>query len=734
MLKELKSPQKDSSAWCSLSDKLQLAEDSLAGVRKARKEVVDCMRLLMKLAKEKKADGMFLIIEEMLKKTKLLCSILDIVVVDEALAFLEENKVTVKPEKDEFSESVAEFMQRNRLKIDLQFRPAVGSFQTPCTEFLSMELRTPDGDHFSPNFDPNSGEYGRGYSVFTSGYQSVDMLSDIDEFEESFKCMSVEDKTRHYYTLFRDLSPLVSPQNTPAKKVDKDTEVIGEGHVQTEVNPLQEEEILHEDILIDKGGDISEKSDTDSILTDDCDDTESTPHIGSVAESLNSIGLIPQKVDAKLAIIDHNDLPTSIIKGNESGNSLSDGKPIENDPVPIKPPSEEDKKTKTANQECVDENIADMKCDQGIVSDNETSPHYRTGDEPEPIELTHLNIEAAMMCLASKVRAVSGKANSPTLSNRTFRFKELDSLKRTVSLKAQESSFHLIENGDTSCKDSHSDAEMESSGFKIPDVPKPNNGSEEIADWAAEVRPSMRKLRQGMDSLLKTSRLMCSVLKLQQLQEAVKLTHEVKHRRDVCFSQALTSLTAGLMSRLWCNPPDPVFLSVLTQIGPLVSFEGLLSMHGEDVTIYNDMIVAVEDLRAVQFTLILVENAKVSKSSKNMNRNGEKNSSVVASISSFPLPQITGSRTNMRVLLPVPDWVYTVLPLQDIPTMTFTITPIFFNIGINEQATIADKLGLNGAQERNNSDNFRILNDYFRRYKKLNLFSLSAKHEGNISK
>ena len=33
----------------------------------------------------------------------------------------------------------------------------------------------------------------------------------------------------------------------------------------------------------------------------------------------------------------------------------------------------------------------------------------------------------------------------------------------------------------------------------------------------------MRKLRQGMDSLLKTSRLMCSVLRLQQVREALIL-------------------------------------------------------------------------------------------------------------------------------------------------------------------------------------------------------------------
>ena len=46
----------------------------------------------------------------------------------------------------------------------------------------------------------------------------------------------------------------------------------------------------------------------------------------------------------------------------------------------------------------------------------------RSGDEPEPIDLTHLNVEASMMSLASKIRVLCGKANSPTLSNRTFRY------------------------------------------------------------------------------------------------------------------------------------------------------------------------------------------------------------------------------------------------------------------------------------------------------------------------
>ena len=70
MLKELKAPQSNSQAWCSQSDSLQMAEDTLSAVRRVRREVVDSMRMLMKAAKEKRSQGMFALIEEMLRKTK----------------------------------------------------------------------------------------------------------------------------------------------------------------------------------------------------------------------------------------------------------------------------------------------------------------------------------------------------------------------------------------------------------------------------------------------------------------------------------------------------------------------------------------------------------------------------------------------------------------------------------------------------------------------------------------
>ena len=58
-------------------------------------------------------------------------------------------------------------------------------------------------------------------------------------------------------------------------------------------------------------------------------------------------------------------------------------------------------------------------------------------------------------------------------------------------------------------------------------------------DWAAELRPSMRKLRQAMDGLLKTARLMHSVQRLQQDMKRTSMTLSTMYRRDVCFSQAV---------------------------------------------------------------------------------------------------------------------------------------------------------------------------------------------------
>ena len=81
------------------------------------------------------------------------------------------------------------------------------------------------------------------------------------------------------------------------------------------------------------------------------------------------------------------------------------------------------------------------------------------------------------------------------------------------------------------------------------------------------------------------------------------------------------------------------------------------------------------------------------------------------------------------VMLPVPAHVY--LPLEQNKSTKFNVTPVFFNVGINENATIAAKFGNNGPQDKNNVDNFKILSEYHRRLKRLEL-PATSQHNGGI--
>lgn len=152
------------------------------------------------------------------------------------------------------------------------------------------------------------------------------------------------------------------------------------------------------------------------------------------------------------------------------------------------------------------------------------------------------------------------------------------------------------------------------------------------------------------------------------------------------------------MTRLWCHKPDPAFIVILSKLGVLASFECLLSYYGNEIDFWGDMSIAVEDLKTVMFVLVRCPNPATEP---------------------FPVPKISGNRNSLTVSLPVPDTVHSLIPSKQV--ISFHVTPIFFNIGINEKATLAESIGSTKPQERSNIDNFERLNEYFLRYKKLSI-------------
>lgn len=272
-------------------------------------------------------------------------------------------------------------------------------------------------------------------------------------------------------------------------------------------------------------------------------------------------------------------------------------------------------------------------------------------EELEPLDLTHLNIRASIMCMVSRVQHLAGAEES----------------KSAVPAEA------LLE----------------------PLTPCSTPG--ELSPWAAELMPSVRKLRQSMACLHKVARITYALLSLKEPPHTASLSYSVRHRRDVCFSHALTSVVAALMSKLWCQQRDPNFLHCLSSIGVLAQFSGLLTCHGNEMHMLEDMTAALEDLKHTHFWLEAATNV------------------------CSPKPRVEGNRVFLSVVIPTPESVMAHIPHKSTSRFHFSIIPVFFNVGINEQVLLAEKFGDQSFQERINHEGVTTLRDYYRHLQKFPL-------------
>ncbi|KAK2585459.1 hypothetical protein KPH14_010118 [Odynerus spinipes] len=606
------------------TSKIIMAHDAIQAIKQLRRDVVEAMRSLMKLAKQKQTSGMLPICEDMITKTRILLSLWDPGLVEEALTFLEEHKVA----------KVQEETNEDNSLLDFKVNQSLSPFKR-ITQQLNFDLKSPDFDDF--------------------------VTPDTPECVQDMWC---EENAKSKY------ASLTFKNNT------------------------------------------------------NCDNAENTTTTQE-GESKEDFVIFPEVED---------DQDIKEVEATENGtHEVSNNNDDDEDKDDVKG----------------DTDIGKRFLDMQKMCNSPSANYYKPTDEPEPWDLTQLNIEASVMCLVSKVKFLCGRCSSPAV-----RLRNKNSLGRSQSLKGclsnnrnnasvvtiqpknalqSEESSKLLDNSQNSLSRQQPSPGVEKStpAFSkakevcqavdsMTRVIKSNSGQRNkfiegldfasIVDWTSELRPSMKKLRQAMDGLLKTARLTHSVFRVQEDAKTAQRACNVRYRRDVCFSQALTSLVSGIMAKLWCQRPDPMFLLILTTLGPLVSFEGLLSYYGDEIDMWGDMAVAVEDMHTVTFTL--------SRCGIQPRVEGKNNVPF-----QLPLPRVVGSRTALTVILPVPDAIYSLLPLvpSSRQTLSFNVTPVFFNIGINEMASLAESLGTTKPQEKSNIDNFDRLNEYYLRFKKLNL-------------
>ena len=183
----------------------------------------------------------------------------------------------------------------------------------------------------------------------------------------------------------------------------------------------------------------------------------------------------------------------------------------------------------------------------------------------------------------------------------------------------------------------------------------------------------------------------------------MELEATIKMRLDICIPHIVTAFATALQLQLDENK-DPLFFKRIHICGLLVQFESLLSTHGPEAGMLGDMDVAVKLLK--EFKLVFVPKNSLTPMNPQI------------SFANSP----TSPREKIRVNLELPPFPQFLIEWQienfdDLPQPLkdgepVIIKPVLFTQGINEQQTMAIRLGETKLQETINQENYPLLADY----------------------